>query len=416
MGHLATAINKLEAQHSNGLSSQTIPNTRENASAITLRNGKELKVKDKEIDASSKKEQNEEPKVEDKKSTQEEAPQEFRKDEGIKELYETFRRCKINIPLLDAIKQHVGKDELEVAIAAPIQHDDDDDGICCNGEVTEIVNILNSAPELPHQYVFLGEGETLPVIISNRLEAEQEEKLGAVLKEHKTAIGWTIADIKGISPSTCMHRILMEERANPSRQPQRKLNPAMMEVVKAEILKLLEVGDFAKIASLMCKLLQKDVPFEFDEPCKTSFDKLKDSLTSAPIIQPPDWSKPFEIMCDASDYAVGAVLGQKVGKASHVIYYASRILNDVQRNYSTTEKELLAVVFSSEKFCSYLLGAKVVVHSDHAPLRFLMAEKEEKPRLIIWILLLREFYVEIKYKRGTENRVADHLSRLVHID
>ncbi|XP_073129617.1 uncharacterized protein [Henckelia pumila] len=115
------------------------------------------------------------------------------------------------------------------------------------------------------------------------------------------------------------------------------------------------IQDFAKIATPMCKLLQNDVPFEFDEPCKMSFDKLKESLTYASIIQPPDKSKPFEIICDASNYAVGAVLGQKVGKASHVIYYTSRILNDAQRNYSTTEKELLAVVFALEKFHSYLL-------------------------------------------------------------
>ena len=80
------------------------------------------------------------------------------------------------------------------------------------------------------------------------------------------------------------------------------------------------------------------------------FDKLKELLTSTPIIQAPDWNLPFEIMCDASDYAVGAVLGQKVGKASHAIYYASRTLNDAQRNYSTTEKELLAVVFALKKF------------------------------------------------------------------
>ena len=80
------------------------------------------------------------------------------------------------------------------------------------------------------------------MIISNKLSALQEEKLVQVLKEHKTAIGWTIADIKGISPSTCMHRILLEEGAKPSRQPQRRLNPPMMDVVKKEILKLLEVG------------------------------------------------------------------------------------------------------------------------------------------------------------------------------
>ena len=85
------------------------------------------------------------------------------------------------------------------------------------------------------KYVFLGDGETLPVIISNKLTKDQEHRLIEVLREHKTAIGWTIADIKGISPSTCMHRILLEEEAKPSRQPQRRLNPPMMEVVKKEV-------------------------------------------------------------------------------------------------------------------------------------------------------------------------------------
>ena len=92
------------------------------------------------------------------------------------------------------------------------------------------------------KFVFLGNEGTLPVIISSKLSALQEEKLVQVLKEHKTAIGWTIANIKGISPSTCMHHILLEEGAKPSHQPQRRLNPPMMDVVKKEILKLLEVG------------------------------------------------------------------------------------------------------------------------------------------------------------------------------
>ena len=76
------------------------------------------------------------------------------------------------------------------------------------------------------------------------------------------------------------------------------------------------------------KLLQKDVAFEFSEACKKAFDKLKELLTSTSVIQPPDWNVPFEIMCDASDYAVGAVLGQRIGKVSHAIYYASRTSND----------------------------------------------------------------------------------------
>ncbi|XP_057784322.1 uncharacterized protein LOC131001771 [Salvia miltiorrhiza] len=499
------------------------------------------------------------------------------------------------------------------------------------------------------KYVFLGEDNTLPVIISNELSAEQEVRLVSLLKMHKSAIGWTIADIKGISPSTCMHRILLEPNSKPFRDPQRKLNPVMKEVVLKEILKLLDLGiiypisdsawvspvhvvpkksgfqlvknennelipmrlqtgwrmcidfrklndatrkdhfplpfidemlerlagkeffcfldgysgyfqifvaqedqekttftcpfgtfawrrmpfglcnapgtfqrcmmslfsdmiescieifmddftvhgdsfdhcltnleqvlqrcvdtnlvlnfekchfmvregivlghvisargvevdkakidlivklpypsnvkeiraflghagfyrrfikDFAKTAQPLTRLLHQDVSFVFDDKCKEAFDLLKSRLTSAPIIQPPIWGEPFEIMCDASDFAVGAVLGQKVGKESHVIYYASKTLNPAQCNYTTTEKELLAIVFACEKFRSYLIGSKVVVYSDHAALKYLLSKKESKPRLIRWILLLQEFDLEIKDKKGAENLVADHLSRL----
>ncbi|KAM1230455.1 hypothetical protein ACFX11_040760 [Malus domestica] len=118
-------------------------------------------------------------------------------------------------------------------------------------------------------------------------------------------------------------------------------------------------------------------------------------------------------MCNASDYALGAVLGQRKNKHSHVIYYASRTLNDAQLNYSTTEKELLAVVFALDKFRSYLIGTKVIVFTDHAALKYLFTKKEAKPRLIRWMLLLQEFDIEIRDKKGCENVVADHLSRLV---
>lgn len=129
-------------------------------------------------------------------------------------------------------------------------------------------------------------------------------------------------------------------------------------------------------------------------------------------MKPPTWGVPFEIMCDALDYEVGAVLGQRIDKLPHVIYYASWTLNDAQLNYSTTEKELLAVVFALDKFRSYLLGSKVIVYSDHAALRYLFSKKDAKSHLIRWILLLQEFDIEIRDKKGSENVVADHLSRL----
>jgi hypothetical protein len=126
-----------------------------------------------------------------------------------------------------------------------------------------------------------------------------------------------------------------------------------------------------------------------------------------------DWSLPFEIMYDASDFAMGAVLGQHVGKLPHVIYYASKTLMDAQVNYTTTKKELIVVVFALDKFRSYLLGSKVIIYSDHAALRHLLAKKETKPQLIRWILLLQEFNIEIRDKKGIENVVADHLSRIL---
>ncbi|KAM2111924.1 hypothetical protein ACFX1R_014489 [Malus domestica] len=512
--------------------------------------------------------------------------------------------------------------------------------------------VLELKPLPSHlKYIFLGENETLPAIISSFLTEQEEEKLVRVLKEFKSALGWTLADIKGISPTTCMHHIFLEEGAKPTREAQRCLNLPMVEVVKKEIIKLLDCGviypisdsrwvspiqcvpkksgvtvvenvenklvstriqtgwrvcidyrklnattrkdhfplpfldqmlerlaghsfycfldgysgynqifiapddqekttftcpfgtfayrrmpfglcnalatfqrcmvsifsdyveriieifmddfsvfgssfdncldnlnlilkrcvetilmlnwekchfmvkqgivlghiisekgievdkskidlvrylpsptsvrevrsflghagfyrrfikDFSKIAQPLCRLLQKEVSFEFNEACEQAFNHLKDLLTTAPIIVPPDWSLPFELMCDASDYALGVVLGQRKDKRPHVVYYASRTLNDAQLNYSTTEKELLAVVFALDKFRSYLIGTKVIVFTDHAALKYLLTKKEAKPRLIRWMLLLQEFDIEIRDKKGSENVVADHLSRMVH--
>ncbi|CAN6570886.1 unnamed protein product [Malus baccata var. baccata] len=558
-----------------------------------------------------------------------------------------------------AMPRSVEEAEIVAALESlPQYHGKPSNPISISVSTNKLLPSVTQAPvlelkPLPDQlkYVFLGDNETLPVIVSSSLTAIEEEKLIRVLKEHKTAIGWTLADIRGISPTTCMHRILLEEGAKPTREAQRRLNPPMMEVVKKEIIKLLDCGviypisdsrwvspvqcvpkksgvtvvknaenelvptriqtgwrvcidyrklnattrkdhfplpfidqmlerlaghsfccfldgysgynqiviapddqekttftcpfgtfayrrmpfglcnapatfqrcmvsifsdfvekiievfmddfsvfgdsfdgclenltiilkrcvetnlvlnwekchfmvrqgivlghivsergievdeskidlirylpsptsvreirsflghagfyrrfikDFSKISNPLCRLLQKDVAFDFNEECEKAFNHLIEMLTSAPIIVPPDWSFPFELMCDASDYALGAVLGQRKEKRPHVIYYASRTLNDAQLNYSTTEKELLAVVFALDKFRSYLLATKVIIYNDHAALKYLFTKKEDKPRLIRWMLLLQEFDIEIRDKKGSENVVADHLSRMVH--
>ncbi|XP_070026008.1 uncharacterized protein [Nicotiana sylvestris] len=132
---------------------------------------------------------------------------------------------------------------------------------------------------------------------------------------------------------------------------------------------------FSKIANPMCKLLEKDATFVFDKKCLKAFEELKQNLTMELISVTPDWSLPFELICDASGVADGAVLGQRHNKA-------------------------------------YLLGSKVIVYTDHAALRYLMAKKDAKPRLIQWVLLLQEFDFKVKDRKGIENQVADHLSRL----
>ncbi|XP_070004986.1 uncharacterized protein [Nicotiana sylvestris] len=313
-------------------------------------------------------------------------------------------------------------------------------------------------------YAYLGSSDTLSVIISFDLSELQEEKLLRVLREHKRAIGWTMYDIRDISPAFCMHKILMEEGHKPSIEQQRRLNPNMKEVVRKEVIKCLDEGivfpisgskwvlarceetnlvlnwekchfmvregivlghkvsknglqvdkvkveaieklppptsfrgirsilghagfnhrfikDFSKISSPLCRLLEKDTSFKFDDACLKAFDELKRRLITAPIIIAPDWKLPFELMCDARDIAIGAVLGQRKEKIFYSIHYASRTLNPAQMNYTVTEKELLAVVWTFDKFRSYLGGTK-------------------------------EFDLEIRYRKGTENQVADHLSRL----
>ncbi|XP_070667591.1 uncharacterized protein [Malus domestica] len=405
------------------------------------------------------------------------------KDESEKDILETFRKVQVNIPLLQAIKQvpkyakflkelcttkrrmsnkevvkeyleELNEDALEIAITKGIKLKNqelgamqthgqiwDPNDLPFNEEVVEAPT-LELKPLPDHlKFVFLGDDETLPVIVSSSLTEHEEEKLIRVLREHKTAIGWTLADIRGTSPTTCMHRILLEDGTKPSQEAHRHLNPPMMEVVKKKIIELLDCGmiypisdshwvspvqvvpkksgvtvvrndeneliievfmddfsvfgesfdncldnltlilkrcvktnlvlnwenchfmvkqgfyrrfikDFSKMSNPLCRLLQKDVPFQFDEECELAFKQLKEKLTSTPIIAPPDWSLPFELMCDASDYSLA--------------------------------------------------------------LKYLLTKKEAKSRLIRWMLLLQEFDIEIRDKKGSKNVVADHLSRMVH--
>nr|GEY48742.1 reverse transcriptase domain-containing protein [Tanacetum cinerariifolium] len=143
------------------------------------------------------------------------------------------------------------------------------------------------------------------------------------------------------------------------------------------------IKDFSKISRPMTHLLEKNSPFIFSNECIQAFKTLKDKLTEAPILIAPNWDQPFELMCDASDYAIGAVLGQRIEKHFRPIHYASKTINQAEANYTTTEKKMLAVVYAFEKFRSYLIMNKSI-----------------------------EFDFKVIDTRGAENYAADHLSRL----
>nr|GFB02647.1 hypothetical protein [Tanacetum cinerariifolium] len=117
-------------------------------------------------------------------------------------------------------------------------------------------------------------------------------------------------------------------------------------------------------------------------------------------------------MCDASDFAVGAVLWQRIEKHFRPIHYESKTMTEAESNYTTTEKEMLAVVYAFEKFRSYLIMNKNIVYTDHSALKYLFAKKDAKAKLLRWILLLQEFDFKVIDTKGAENYAADHLSRL----
>ncbi|GJR55258.1 reverse transcriptase domain-containing protein [Tanacetum coccineum] len=173
------------------------------------------------------------------------------------------------------------------------------------------------------------------------------------------------------------------------------------------------IQDFSKIARPMTHLLEKETPFVFSKDCIDSFQTLKKKLTEAPILVVPDWNLPFELICDASDFAIGAVLGQRKMKHFQPIHYASKTMTEAQIHYTATEKEMLAVMYAFEKFRPYVVLSKSIVYTDHSALKYLMNKQDAQPRLLRWVLLLQEIDITIRdKKKGSENLAADHLSRL----
>ncbi|GJS88259.1 reverse transcriptase domain-containing protein [Tanacetum coccineum] len=173
---------------------------------------------------------------------------------------------------------------------------------------------------------------------------------------------------------------------------------------------------FSQIARPMTQLLVKDAPFNFSEECIQAFDKLKCKLTHAPIMIKPNWSLPFEIMCDTSDYDVRAVLGKRIDKHFKTLHYASKNNERSTRKLHNYRKGAFGCRIYIRQIPS-ILGL-IQDHRFHRSLAlwYLFTKQDTKPRLIRWILLLQEFVIEICDKKGAENLAANHHSRLENPD
>nr|GEV21849.1 reverse transcriptase domain-containing protein [Tanacetum cinerariifolium] len=241
-------------------------------------------------------------------------------------------------------------------------------------EVAKAKSSIEEPPELElkdlplHlEYAYLEGVNKLPVIIAKDLKDDEKEAPLKVLKSHKQAIAWKITNIKGIDPRFCTHKILMEEDYKPAVQSQRRVNPKIHEVIKKEVIKILDaemiysISDSPWVSLIHCVPMKGGITIVENEnneliptrlviDCIDAFETLKKKLTEAPILVVPDWNLPFELMCDASNFAI-----------AH---------------------------------------------------KYLLSKQDAKPRLLWWVLLLQEFDIIIRDKKKTDNLAVDHFSRL----
>ena len=169
---------------------------------------------------------------------------------------------------------------------------------------------------------------------------------------------------------------------------------------------------FGNIARPLHALTEKGKQFIWTTDCEEAFSTLKNRLTSAPILGYPTKEDPFILDTDASQFGIGAVLSQRQSGQEVVIAYGSRLLTKSERNYCTTRRELLAVVYFTRYFKHYLLGRKFLLRTDHGSLRWLFSFKEPEGQVARWLEALAEFQFDIEHRAGTKHLNADALSRI----
>lgn len=266
------------------------------------------------------------------------------------------------------------------------------------------------------------------LVFSTTLEEHQNslEKIFRKLMEHNLKIQADKCSFMKKETEFLGH-ILTKDGIKPNPNKIKDINQIMLPKTEKQLKSFLGmtgfyrkfIKDYAKIAYPLIKYLKKDTKINVKDPQYIeAFEKLKLLISSHPILKFPNYEKEFVVTTDASDYAIGAVLSQE----GHPICYVSRTLNKHERNYSVTDKEFLAIVYSVNYFRPYLYGRKFKIITDHAPIKYLNSKykgKEFSQRNQRWILKLQEFNFDIEYLQGKENKVADFLSRIPnspHID
>lgn len=172
------------------------------------------------------------------------------------------------------------------------------------------------------------------------------------------------------------------------------------------------ISDFATVAAPLTALNRKNMRWQWNLEAEAAFCSLKYSLISAPVLTSPDFEQPFQLQCDASEYALGCVLTQSTGKDEKVIAYASRGLKSSERNYTVTEKECLSVLFGIEKFRCYLEGTHFVVVTDHSVLQWLNSMRSPSGRSARWALKIQDYDYEVIHRKGSLHVAPDALSRI----
>nr|GEW85059.1 reverse transcriptase domain-containing protein [Tanacetum cinerariifolium] len=288
------------------------------------------------------------------------------------------------------------------------------------GDILLLESFLNDDPSLPPP----NQRNYLP-------EVRKELKIREAKTDKSSVDEPLVVELKALSPHL--------EYAFLEVQHQRRVNSKIHDVIKQEVIKLLDAGliypisDGPWVCPVHCvpkkegftivenednELIptrltsRKRYPIHFPSRVCYVFQTLKRKLTEAPILIASDWDMPFELMCDASDFAIGAVLGKHQDMHFRPIHYASKTMIEAKSNYTTTEKEMIAVVYTFEKFWSYLILNKSIVYTNHSALKYLFAKKDSKARLLRWVLLLQEFTFKVFDTKGAENLAAYHLSRL----